>query len=106
MIEHFGVSNDDIFYKEGQVNEVDWEEINEAYLGLFGYNRNLNPFITKKEVLSGLKTIDLLRKNPKRYPTEGLNLWEYKLSKWLEEYEKDNDKKNDNEQEQQVIISV
>ncbi|CAB4489051.1 unnamed protein product [Rhizophagus irregularis] len=37
------ISDDTFYYREGQVDEVSWEEINETYLGLFGYSEKLNP---------------------------------------------------------------
>ncbi|CAG8636217.1 12379_t:CDS:2, partial [Rhizophagus irregularis] len=81
------ISDDTFYYREGQVNEVSWEEINETYLGLFGYSEQLNPLTTKKEILAALKDITLLRKNPNMYPTDALNVWEYKLSNWLKLYD-------------------
>jgi hypothetical protein len=92
--------DDEIFYREGQVNAISWKEINESYLGLFGYTEILNPLITQKEILTTLKDIDLLRKNPQMYPTEELNIWEYKLSNWLKLYDND---KSDSESEREII---
>ncbi|CAB4400012.1 unnamed protein product [Rhizophagus irregularis] len=45
------ISDDTFYYREDQVNEVSWEEINETYLGLFGYSEQLNPLTTKKKYL-------------------------------------------------------
>jgi|SRR6266496_2344003 len=92
--------DDKIFYREGQVNAITWKEINESYLGLFEYTENLNFLITKKEILTVLKDINLLRKNPQMYPTEELNIWEYKLSNWLKLYYN----KNNNEEDKQLEI--
>ena len=82
-----------------------WEDINNSYHGVFGYTEKLspNPLITKKVICDTLKDIDLLRKNPKMYPTESLNVWEYKLSNWLKLFD-DNSDDNDNEQQQVILI--
>ena len=96
--------DDEIFYHKGQVNAITWEEINESYLGLFGYTENLNPLITKKEILTALKDINLLRKNPQMYPTEELNIWEYKLSNWLKLYYNENNNEEDKQLEVIYII--
>ncbi|CAI2182207.1 3285_t:CDS:2, partial [Funneliformis geosporum] len=44
-----------------------------------GYTENLKALIMKKEILSALKDINLLRKNPQMYPIEELNVWSINL---------------------------
>ena len=53
MITSYKVKDfDELFYREGRVDGVSWEEINNSFLGLFGYTNKLNPLITKKEILT------------------------------------------------------
>ncbi|CAI2200047.1 8943_t:CDS:2, partial [Funneliformis geosporum] len=66
------------------------EEINESYLELFGYTENLKALIMKKEILSALKDINLLRKNSQMYLTEELNKVEKEIELQLDEQLEEN----------------
>ena len=38
------------------------------------------------------------------YPTDSLNVWEYKLSNWLKLYDNNNENDENYDEQQQVII--